>query len=171
MNLKKHAMRSNRIRKVKPGDAKSLCDIYNEYVENTIITFEIDAVSEQEMQRRIHRISEDFPWIVYEENSEIKGYAYAAQWNIRDAYKFCLETTVYLNKNSTTRGIGSLLYGNLLKKIRDGAYHSVIGRIALPNDASIALHKKFGFTLAGHFKEAGWKFNHWIDVQYWQLML
>ncbi len=159
------------IRHVKIEDAKAICDIYNHYVRNTIITFEEEPVSLQEMRDRITKVTLTFPWLVLEEKGIISGYAYASNWNIRSAYRFSAESTIYLQSDSIDKGLGRKLYEYLLSDLRNRSLHSVIGVIALPNENSIALHEKLGFQKVAHFSEVGWKFDKWIDVGCWELLL
>ena len=159
------------IRNVSTDDADPICDIYNYYVLNTIITFEETPVSNEEMKSRIEKTAGKLPWIVYEENKQVMGYAYASEWKSRCAYKHSLETTVYLRNGQGGNGIGSLLYKELISRLKAKNYHAAIGGISLPNEASIALHEKFGFEKIGQFREVGFKFDRWIDVGYWELIL
>lgn len=156
------------IRNVNLDDAGQICEIYNYYVLNTIVTFEESPVAEEEMKDRIRQIK--LPWIVYVENSQVTGYAYASEWKSRCAYKNSLETTVYLKNGESGKGIGSLLYTELINRLKAMNYHALIGGISLPNEASIALHEKFGFDKIGQFREVGNKFDRWIDVGYWELI-
>ncbi len=158
------------IRNVVSDDASQICEIYNYYVINTIITFEETSVSEDEMRSRIEYTIRKYPWIVYEKDEKIIGYAYASEWKSRCAYKHSAESTVYLRQGENRNGIGSLLYGELIDRLRKINLHAAIGGIALPNDASIALHEKFGFEKIGQFREVGYKFDKWIDVGYWELI-
>ncbi len=160
------------IRKVKQSDSFKIAHIYNHYIKNTIITFEEQEVSQDEISSRIKNVlSESFPWIVAEKGDNIAGYAYATKWRTRSAYRFAVESTVYVGKDYVGDGIGSLLYKELLLKLKDSGIHTVIGGIALPNPSSIALHEKYGFKKVAQFKEVGIKFNKWIDVGYWQLII
>jgi len=109
--------------------------------------------------------------LVCEEDSKLHGYAYGRNWRERAAYRFTVEATVYLQPSATGKGRGSTLLDALLTELRKREFHSVIGGIALPNEANVALFRKFGFRQVAHFKEAGHKFAYWIDVYYWQLML
>jgi len=158
------------IRDVQPDDAAQICSIYNYYVLNTTITFEETAVSEEEMRARIIQITKKNPWIVYEEDGIVIGYAYASEWKSRCAYKYSVETTVYLLENAKGHGIGSTLYKELLTSLKSKNIHAAIGGIALPNAASVALHEKMGFEKVAQFKEVGYKFEKWIDVGYWELI-
>jgi phosphinothricin acetyltransferase len=159
------------IRNIEPGDAEQICRIYNYYIENTIITFEEISVSGEQMKERIKEITDSYPWLVYEENGIISGYAYAGRWKSRCAYRYSVESTVYIEKDRTGRGMGSVLYTELIDRLRELNLHSVLGGIALPNPASVALHEKFGFKKAAHFTQTGFKFEKWIDVGYWELLL
>jgi L-amino acid N-acyltransferase YncA len=159
------------IRDVKSHDAAAICSIYNHYVENSVITFEEQIVSTSEMQKRIQEITEELPWLVYEKKSSVLGYAYASQWKNRCAYRYSAESTVYLSRMSVGKGIGTQLLQALINRLRSLSLHSVIGGIALPNPASVALHEKMGFEKVAHFKEVGWKMNRWVDVGYWELVL
>jgi phosphinothricin acetyltransferase len=96
------------------------------------------------------------------------GYAYLSNWRTRSAYDISLETSIYLDIQSMGRGIGTVLYKELIEKSREINIHSLIGVISLPNEASQKLHKKLGFQLVGNFRESGRKFNQLIDVEFWQ---
>ena len=159
------------IRKVSIKDAEEICGIYNYYILNTIVTFEDGALSKREMEKRIQQITSNYPWIVYVEDKRILGYAYATMWKTRSSYKNTVEVTFYVNHDFTGKGIGSILCKGLLVKLKKKGYHSVIGGIALPNEASVALHEKFGFKKVAHFHEVGHKFEKWIDVGYWELTI
>lgn len=160
------------IRPAKPSDALAICDIYNHYIDNTIISFEYERVSIETMQSRIINITAKYPWLVYEKKGKIIAYAYANSWKAREAYKHILEVTVYASHKMTTKGVGTNLYQALFDAIeadqQNTKVKALMGVIALPNDASVGLHKKIGFYEAGYFKQVGQKFNTWIDVAYYQ---
>jgi L-amino acid N-acyltransferase YncA len=160
------------IRAAERRDAMAIVEIYNHYVSESIITFEEEPVTAAEIARRIAEVqSVPLPWLVAEDRSRVTGYAYATPWKNRTAYRFSVEITVYVAPGCFGRGIGSLLYGELIPTLKPQGIHAVMGGIALPNDASVALHEKFGFRKVAHFYEVGFKFNRWIDVGYWQLTL
>ncbi|MGB8337870.1 MAG: arsinothricin resistance N-acetyltransferase ArsN1 family B [Burkholderiales bacterium] len=160
------------IRPAQPRDAEAIAKIYNYYVLNTVITFEEIALTVEEMATRIKQIqSANYPWLIAEENGRVIGYAYASAWKARAAYRHTLESTVYLDPTHVGKGIGSKLYDALFAILREKSIHVVIGVIALPNEASIILHEKFGMHKAAHFSEVGFKFNRWLDVGYWQVKL
>lgn len=149
-------------------DAAPLCGIYNYYVEHTIVTFEETALSPDEMARRIADVTGRFPWLVWEQDGTVLGYAYATSWKTRSAYRHSVETTIYLDPAATGKGIGTQLYQSLLDRLRPLDIHCAVGGIALPNAASVALHEKLGFASIGQFREIGLKFGRWIDVGYWE---
>lgn len=160
------------IRDISLADAKQIADIYNYYIRETIITFEEEVVSAQDIEQRIKKVTaKGYPFFVYEENGVVVGYAYLSNWRERSAYDITLETSVYLNHNSIGSGIGSVLYKELIVRAKKINIHSLIGVISLPNDESKKLHKKFNFELIGNFKESGKKFDKLIDVEFWQLIL
>ena len=160
------------IRTATAGDADAIARIYNHYVANTIITFEEQAVSSEEMAARIAEIAAaSLPWLVAELDGSIVGYAYASKWKGRCAYRFSAECTVYLDPDCVGRGYGTMLYGRLFAALRERGMHAVIGGVALPNPASVALHEKLGMRKVAHFGEVGYKFDRWIDVGYWQATL
>jgi len=157
------------IRAAAEADAEAIAYIYNYYVTDTIVTFEEDPVTESEIARRIDLVqSAGLPWLVAEENGEILGYAYATQWKERVGYRFSVEITVYLDKDCKGRGIGSQLYGELFRLLEKRGVKSAVGGVALPNDASVALHEKFGMRKVAEFERIGVKFGQWINVGYWQ---
>jgi L-amino acid N-acyltransferase YncA len=160
------------VRAVTPADAGAVADIYNLYVLQTIVTFEEEPVTAEEMSRRIDEVKAlSLPWFVAERAGAIAGYAYASRWRARSGYRFSSEVTVYLAPEQGRRGIGSALYAELLSGLRGRGLHAAIGGIALPNAASVALHEKFGFRKVAHFEQTGFKFDRWIDVGYWELIL
>jgi L-amino acid N-acyltransferase YncA len=160
------------IRTAGPNDGGPISRIYNHYVANTIVTFEEEPVSGEQMTGRIEEVrSASLPWLVAEVDRALAGYAYASRWKGRCAYRFSVEVTVYLDPAHTGRGIGSRLFEQLLAELRQRGFRTALGGIALPNDASIALHERFGFSKAAHFEQVGFKFGRWIDVGYWQLLL
>jgi phosphinothricin acetyltransferase len=159
------------IRPATETDSATISAIYNHYVLESTITFEEAAVAPAEMASRIQETAPSLPWLVWDDGAAIHGFAYASKWKGRCAYRHSAEVTVYLDPQSTGRGIGSRLYEALLADLRQRNFHAVIGGIALPNAASIALHERLGFRKVAHFEQVGWKFGRWIDVGYWQLLL
>ncbi|MDF1696087.1 MAG: GNAT family N-acetyltransferase [Saprospiraceae bacterium] len=159
------------IRPATAEDAIQITDIYNYYIQHTTVTFEKTPVAVQEMEDRIIKTQIKYPWLVCQTDNLISGYAYATDWKPRGAYRHSVESTVYLRNGCSGQGIGSLLYTDLIQRLKKQKVHTVIGGIAQPNEGSIALHEKFGFKKVAHFKEVGYKFDSWVDVAYWQLIL
>ncbi len=159
------------IRPALPADAAELCAIYNHYVANTTVTFEENIVSAEMLRQRITAISATYPWLVMESDGRIAGYAYGTDWKHRSAYRFSAETTIYLRPEVQGRGLGLKLYRELIGRMEQQNLHCLVGGIALPNAASVALHEKLGFRKVGQFRQIGRKFDQWIDVGYWQLLL
>lgn len=159
------------IRPALPADAEAIARIYNYYILNTVITFEEQVVTAQAMVDRLQEVgSASLPWLVAEAPGSVIGYAYASRWKERSAYRYSVESTIYLDPAAYRAGFGSQLYAALLEVLRWQKVHAVIGGIALPNPASIRLHEKMGFQKIAHFKEVGYKFKRWVDVGYWQLV-
>lgn len=159
------------IRPASPADAGAIASIYNYYVENTVITFEESVVSAEEMSERITDIqSRGLPWLVADVEGSIVGYSYARPWRPRSAYRHSVETTIYLQTGLGGRGIGRTLYSALLPALAKRGTHAVMGGVALPNAASVALHEKLGFKHVATFQQVGFKHDQWVDVAYWQLI-
>lgn len=157
------------IRPATPTDAERFAAIYAPYVRDTCINFETEAPGADDMAARlVDTQASGLPWRVLEAAGRIVGYAYASKWKGRCAYRYSVETTVYLDAAERGRGFGRTLYTDLLEHLVNGGYRTAIGGIALPNDASIALHEALGFTKVAHFAEVGFKQGRWVDVGYWQ---
>ncbi|MCU4155961.1 N-acetyltransferase [Carboxylicivirga sp. A043] len=159
------------IRLVQMEDAPVIAAIYNHYISHSISTFELEPIEMAEMARRIKSISRQYPYFVYEEDNQLLGYAYASEWKSRKAYLQTVESSIYLHPEAQGKGIGTMLYTRLIDELKTLNIHAVIGGISLPNEASIALHEKLGFEKIGQFKEVGRKFDKWVDVGYWELVL
>lgn len=160
------------IREVRLEDAEQLSIIYNHYVLNSIVTFDDVPLSKDDFIKKIETIiSSSLPFLIFEENNFILGYSYANNWRVKPAYKNTVESTVYVKHNHQGKRIGYNLYLELLERLKSQGIHTVIGGLSLPNTASIKLHENFGFKKVAHFNEVGFKFNKWVDVGFWQLML
>ncbi|GGD01175.1 arsinothricin resistance N-acetyltransferase ArsN1 family B [Undibacterium terreum] len=159
------------IRAATPSDAEEICRIYNYYVMNTSISFEEVEVTAVEMSRRIADVTQQLPWLVVEQDGLIAGYAYATKWRVRSAYRFSVETSVYLSQDARGQGFGASLYEALLGELGKLGVHAAIGGIAQPNEASVRLHEKMGFHKVAMFEQVGFKNDKWVDVGYWQKLL
>jgi phosphinothricin acetyltransferase len=161
-----------RLRDAIADDARAIAAIYNPYILNTTISFEEEAVTDAAMAQRIADVQGGgLPWLVAERDGKVLGYAYATKWRVRHAYRFSVESSVYLAPEAARQGVGTALYTALLAQLAERGVHLVIGGIALPNDASVALHEKMGYEKVAHFREVGFKFGRWLDVGYWQKKL
>ncbi|WP_339916396.1 N-acetyltransferase family protein [Yeosuana marina] len=159
------------IRPVKLSDSENLLHIYNYYVEHTVATFDLEPLSLDTFTDKIKTIILNYPFVVYEENNEILGYAYGSKFRPKPAYNKTVESTVYVKHGVHGKQIGTQLYADLLSLLKRDNFHIVLGVLTLPNEASIKLHEKFGFKQVAHLKEAGLKFDKWHDVGFWQLTL
>lgn len=159
------------IRKAELRDASQVADVYNYYVQQTHHTFETEPLSEEEMRKRIEETTEEYPFLVAEENGEIVGYAYATQFKLRQAYEYASEVSIYVKNAAKQKGIGTRLYEQLFEELQETDIHAVVAGISLPNDASVRFHERLGFEKVAQFKEVGYKLGRWIDVGYWEKIL
>ncbi len=160
------------IRNVRIEDSDAIAAIYNHYVVNSTVTFEVEAITGTEIAKRIQaNLDADLPWLIAEVEGNVIGYCYATPWKVRKAYQHSVEISVYLDADSHATGIGSQLYAALFTQLKTQNVHAVMAGIALPNEASIALHEKHNMQKVAHFKQVGKKFGQWIDVAYWQVIL
>lgn len=158
------------IRPVNPKDSADIAELYNYYIKNSTATFEEEEIDSQEMLHRINKVVPGLPWLVFEENGKIVGYAYATPWKSRSAYRYSVEVSVYVHHGEHGKGIGSKLYGRLIQILKELGFHAIIGGITLPNEASVKLHEKMGFKKVAEFEEVGYKFGKWLNVGYWEII-
>jgi phosphinothricin acetyltransferase len=158
------------VRKVKLEDASQIAEIYNHYIQNTHHTFETEPLTDEEMGQRILETSENYPYLVAEENGEIYGYVYADKFRLRQAYDHTVEVSIYVKNAAKQKGIGTALYGTLFDLLAETNVHSIVAGISLPNEPSIKFHTKMGFSKVALFREIGYKLGRWIDVSFWELM-
>ncbi|MEO8175777.1 MAG: N-acetyltransferase family protein [Sphingomicrobium sp.] len=157
------------IRLARDDDAAGLAEIYRPYVEASRISFEECAPDAAEMARRLAgERPGSHPWLVAEESNQIKGFASSAPFRTRSAYRWSVETGIYLAGAAHRRGIGKRLLAILTDLLERQGYVAAIGAIALPNDASVRLHEALGFVAAGAYRGTGFKHGQWIDVGLWQ---
>ena len=161
-----------KIRNENLDDAKDLLKIYEYYILNTAITFEIEIPTVEEFKERIKDISSFYPYLVLEDNNKIYGYAYAHPYIRRNACIHDVEISIYLDNDLKGNGSGTKLYNALeeaLKKMNIINLYSTIAykeHLKYITDASIKFHEKLGYEKAGFFLNAGYKFNCWYDL-YW----
>lgn len=159
------------VRRVSGKDASDIAKIYNFYIENTTITFETMPISSDEMAKRVESISSSYPYLVYEKEGRILGYCYAHLWKEKAAYQLTAEVTIYVASDSRSHGIGSELMERLLDECNKAGLHSLIACITVPNDASVKFHEKYGFKQVSYFREVGRKFDKWLDIYDYELIL
>jgi phosphinothricin acetyltransferase len=157
------------IRLARDGDAAALAAIYRPYVEDSRISFEETAPDAAEMARRLRgELPGYHPWLVAEEGGRLLGYAASSPFRVRPAYRWTVETGIYLAADAQGRGIGRALLTRLLGVLERQGYVAAIGAIALPNDPSVALHEKLGFIHTGTYRGVGFKMGEWLDVGLWE---
>lgn len=159
-------MRST-IRLASEGDAAAIAAVYRPYVESTVISFEIEPPDEDEMRTRIGHTLAAYPWLVCERGGEVVGYAYAAAHRSRPAYKWSVDTAVYLDAAHHRCGIGRGLYRSLFAILAAQGYVNAYAGITLPNPASVGLHERVGFRPVGVYANVGYKMGAWHDVGWW----
>ena len=152
-------------------DADACADIYGHFVRHSVATFEFEPPTVGEMAARIDASLQRHEWLVADRGDVVAGFAYATPWNPRPAYDWSCETTIYVRAGSEAGGIGTALYDELLTRLRSRGFHLAIGRIALPNPASVRLHESFGYIPVGVHRNLGYKHGQWIDVMHTALQL
>lgn len=157
------------VRPVTPEDAGPIHDIYRPIVQTTAISFELEPPSVEELRSRIASITATYPWLVLEIDGDVGGYAYASTFKDRAAYRWSVETTIYLDRDLRGRGMGKVLYSALVDRVADSGFANAYAGVALPNPGSEALHLSVGFRPIGVFPRAGFKLGEWHDVGWWHL--
>ena len=155
---------TKRIRFADTSDAAAILGIYEEYIRNTRVTFEIEVPTLAEFSERMERITGQFPWLVCEIDGEIAGYAYGSKHGERAAYRWSADLSVYINEKYHRRGIATALYKALTEILRRQGYFTVYAGVSTPNLKSEAFHEAFGFRNLGEFKNVGYKLGAWCGV-------
>jgi phosphinothricin acetyltransferase len=159
------------IRSATVADAASIQALYAPFVERTTISFEDLPPTVDEIAARIAASLETHAYLVAERDDAILGFAYASQHRTRSAYRFSADVSVYVVDHGRRSGIGRALYHDLLSRLTALGFHAAFAGIALPNPASLALHRALGFEPVGVYREVGFKFGRWHDVSWWQRVL
>jgi phosphinothricin acetyltransferase len=160
------------IRIASPADAEAITAIYAPIVRDTVISFEIEPPSVDEMRARVLSTLKLLPWLVsLDEQGVVNGYAYAGRHRERAAYQWSVDTTSYVRADSRGRGVGKALYSALFAELVGLGYFQAFAGIALPNDASVGLHESVGFKPVGTYRNVGFKQGAWHDVGWWQRAL
>ena len=156
------------IRVATKEDAAGMLDIYAPFILNSGVTQETDVPSVEDFQNRVTANLEERPWLVCEINGEIAGYAYAGKHRERKGYQWCTEPSVYISEKYYGYGVADALYSALFDILKLQGYVNAYAVITLPNDRSVAFHKKFGFEFFTSFKKIGYKLGQWHDVGWMQ---
>lgn len=160
-----------KIRTAAVADAVAIQGIYAPIVSTTAISFEETPPSAKEIAQRIATTLQTYPYLVAEEDGEIKGYAYASQHRARPAYRWAVDVTVYIAESARRQGVGRELYETLLPILEKQGFRAAYAGIAQPNARSVGLHESLGFVHIGTYPEVGFKLGKWHDVGYWRLSL
>lgn len=153
------------------ADCAQIAAIYAPYVLNTAISFENEPPGEAEMARRLADTVELLPWLVCEFGDRIVGYAYADKFRTRAAYQWSASVSVYVDSGAHRSGVGRGLYTSLFRILELQNLHNLFAGITLPNEASVGLHRSFGFKRIAIERSVGYKLGRWHDVSMWQLPL
>lgn len=149
-------------------DASAIASIYRPYCEDSAVSFEQVAPNAVEMAKRIASVTTQRPWIVLEDEDTVAGYAYAAPHHERWAYRWSVNTAIYISSTHQRRGAGRALYSTLFDLLRHLGYYRAAAGITLPNAASIGLHAAMGFELVGVYRDIGYKLGAWRDVAWYE---
>lgn len=159
------------IRVAEAGDLNALVEIYNHYVTETHVTFDVEPFAVGARTQWFTQFADDGPYrlLVAATDGTVQGYACSTQFKPRPAYDTSVETTVYLHPEQTGQGLGLKLYGQLISDLEDQpGVHRAYGGVALPNDGSVRLHEALGFTRVATFHEVGFKFGKYWDVSWFE---
>jgi phosphinothricin acetyltransferase len=159
------------VRSATEEDLVRVCEIVNHYIEHSVFNFRTEPQRIDEVRALWAQRHQRFPWLVAGVDDRVVGVAYAGPWNDRAAYRWTVESTVYVEESAHGRRVGDALYTELLDRLRRQGFHSAVAVIALPNDPSVRLHERHGFTRVGELREAGFKHDAWHDVGFWQCLL
>ena len=159
------------VRPASARDAAACVAIYRPYVQDTVISWEIEVPTVDEMADRIASACEAHEWLVLERDDQIIGFAYAHALRRLASYQWSTETGVYVDLNHHRTGAGRHLYTQLLRRLRERGYRRAFAGITQPNEASNDFHRSFGFQDAGLYRRVEWKHNSWHDVAWMQLDL
>ena len=159
------------IRRVDARDAAAIRAIYAPYVSDKATSFEVTIPSVEEMERRIQSYGDRYPWLVFERDGVVLGYAYASTHHERQAYQWSVNVSVYVHADAHRSGLGRALYTALFDLLRRQGFVNAYGGITLPNPASVGLHESMGFTPVGVYTGVGYKFGRWHDVAWLHLQL
>ena len=166
------------IRNVRLEDAERLVEIYSYYVLNTAVSFEYEVPTVNEFKSRIEKITAKYPYLVCEKDGRIVGYVYASEYSSREAYSWTVATSIYLDKECRRQGLGTMLYEEFEKRLRDMGIVNLLAGTAfcevedefLTHDSK-EFHLRKGYEEVAHFKSVGKKFDRWYDLLWMQKRL
>ncbi len=160
------------VRLANESDLEQLLTIYNDIILNTTAVYQYEPHNLQ-MRREWYKTKqkEGFPVFVAEDNNSIAGFSTLGTFRNWQAYKYSVENSIYVASNNRGKGVGKLLMPPLIDAAIKMDMHTIIAGIDATNEASLHLHKKFGFEEVAWFKEVGYKFNRWLDLKFLQLIL
>jgi L-amino acid N-acyltransferase YncA len=159
------------VRPATGADVDAVSAIYDEEVRTGISTFDLESPGSAYWQRRLESTEPGEHFLVADEEGQVVGYAYSSSYRPRPGYRLTRETSVYLAERARGRGVGRLLYEDLLPRLSTDGMHVALALVALPNPASVALHVACGFTHLGTMREVGRKFDRWLDTAWYQRLL
>jgi L-amino acid N-acyltransferase YncA len=162
---------TGRVRTATPEDAGRIAVIYRPIVVGSAVSFEIDAPGEEEMRRRILNLPAAHPWLVWEDEGLVQGYAYSTELRSRAAYRFSAEMSVYVDEAFRGRGLGRSLCQAVVDELEKRGFANAFAAITLPNPSSVALFTSMNFEQVGVWRAAGFKLGMWHDVGWWQRRL
>ena len=160
-----------RIRSAEANDAAAIRDIYAPHITDNATSFETEVPDVATIEGRIRDIQTQYPWLVFEADGSVLGYAYGSTHRTRHAYQWCVEVSAYIHQAAHRCGVGRALYTALFEILRLQGYVNAYAAITLPNAASVGLHEALGFTRIGVFNRIGFKFGRWHDVVWLELRL
>jgi phosphinothricin acetyltransferase len=156
------------VRDATSAHAAACRDVYAPYVTGTAVSFEADPPTAEEMARRIAAAQERHAWLVLEDGGAVRGFAYGGPFMSRAAYRWSCSVSVYLEPGRRRTGGGRALYGALLDRLAARGHRRALAGVALPNEASLGLHRALGFEDVGTYRRVGWKHGAWHDVTWLQ---
>jgi phosphinothricin acetyltransferase len=157
-----------RLRLARPADAPAVRRIYAPAVEETAVSFATEVPDVAALESKIATTLPAYPWLVCVRDDAVVGYAYGGPFRERDAYRWTVELSVYVDAAARGEGVGRALYEALLDLLSAQGYASAYGVVTLPNPASVALHERLGFERVGTFDDVGFKRDEWHDVGWWR---
>lgn len=159
------------IRRAEEADLSRITEIYNWAVENTTASFDINPQTVEQRAVWFSHYNQKYPLIVCEIDGFVTGYACLSEFRVKEGYKNTCEMSVYIDPNFQNKGIGNRLMGEIIELGKNNGFHTIISVITSDNEVSIKMHEKYGFILSGHLKEAGFKFDRYLDCLFYQLLI